>query len=79
MRFYLDNVGWCPDYYYDFVQPVEEMVEVLFGTAMDVVECIDNGETYAEFASTFEADFDNYQLLIKHWPFIKEQVIQWFL
>jgi hypothetical protein len=74
MRFYLDNKSGTADYYHDFVQPVEDMVEVLFETAMDVERSITDGYTYAEFASsTITGEFR--QSLIKHWPFVKEQVM----
>lgn len=72
MRFYLDKTG--TDYYQDFVRPVEEMVEVLFETAMNVEQSIADGDTYAEFASSIiTGEFR--QSLIKHWSFVKKQVI----
>jgi len=83
MNFYLDRNDTSyygrEDYlyYYDFVRPVQTMVEVLLETAEDVCLSVRNGVTYAEY----KADLTSPELVLlrKHWSFVKEKVIKLFL
>lgn len=75
MRFLLDTSGPRPDYYFEFVAPVEDIVDDLFRAVRDIQFHIEIGDPYFKFLA-----FPGFiRRLTAHWSFFKRKVILLFL